>query len=126
MSLTTSIAYWTRGGPGLPNAFNWKARAKFGPSIIEDGQSKLALGQALSLRTIGGFGANGGTMLPLSNRRHGGAYCLAKRNQGEWTSEEIATLKEMYGLMSIRELAGRLKRSPKSVRHKAMREGLTL
>ena len=125
MSLTTSIAYWTKGGSGLPNAFNWKARATAGPSIADDAQYRFAAGQALSLRTIGGFGANGGTMLPLSNRRHGGAYCLAKR-QGEWTSEEIATLKEMYGLMSIRELAGRLKRSPKSVRHKAMREGLTL
>ena len=131
MSLTTSIAYWTKGGSNLPNAFDWQARAKYGSSIVEDAQSRFAVGQALSLRTmtqsraIGGFGANGGTMAPLSNRRHGGAYSRAMP-KAEWSEAEVSTLKSLYGLVSNRELAGRLGRSIKSIRNKAMREGLNV
>ena len=78
-------------------------------------------------------------MLPLSNVRHGGVYSKAQpaggapakrgRPSGQvqvpWSDADLRVLSRLYGEVPIRELAGRLGRSIKSIRSKAERQGLT-
>ncbi|RLC78613.1 MAG: hypothetical protein DRI61_09580 [Chloroflexi bacterium] len=48
-----------------------------------------------------------------------------KRSNKRWTDEEIAFMKDYYGILSPKEIARRLGRSYNAVRNKAVELGLT-